>query len=115
MTQTLKISVDFSDTPGPRYKTEGPFSGETFRAEVLHPRIKDAIEKDYKLIIDLDGAQGYGTSFLEEAFGGLIRNDGLAYADIIKHIEIVSEEEPYLIDDIQNYLKDADDETKKVS
>ncbi len=115
MTQTLKISVDFSDTPGPRYKTEGHYSGEEFRTEMLYPRLKEAIGKGDKLIIDLDGAQGYGTSFLEEAFGGLIRNDGLGYDDIIKHIEIVSEEEPYLIDDIQQYLKDADDETKKVS
>lgn len=115
MTQLLKISVDFSDTPGPRYKTEGSYSGESFRMEVLYPRMKEAIEKGDKLIIDLDGAQGYGTSFLEESFGGLIRNDGLGYDDIIQHIEIVSEEEPYLIEDIQQYLKDADDETKKVS
>ena len=113
MMQTLKILTDFSSTPGPRYKTEGPFSGEQFREEILYPKILDAIENDLKLVVDLDGVQGYGTSFLEEAFGGLIRNDGLEYDTVMKYIDIISVEEPYLKDDIMEYLQAADNENKE--
>ena len=113
MIQKLKISMDFSGTPGPRYKTEGPYSGEIFRKDVLYPKLNYAIKRGEKLIIDLDGVQGYGTSFLEEAFGGLIRDNHMSYDAIIQHIEIISEEEPYLKTDIMEYLKAASNEKTK--
>lgn len=113
MTQLLKILTDFSSTPGPRYRAEGTFSGEQFREEILYPKLSEAIDNNTILVINLDGVQGYGTSFLEEAFGGLIRNDDIEYETIIKHIDIVSEEEPYLKDDIMEYLLAANDEKKK--
>ena len=113
MTTTLKISTEFSDTPGPRYKSEGAHSGEEFRTNILSRMVRDAIQSGDTLVIDLDGVQGYGTSFLEESFGGLIRDDKLDYNDIVRHIEIISNEEPYLKDDIEGYLKDASDEAEK--
>ncbi|HRB97972.1 MAG TPA: STAS-like domain-containing protein [Nitrosomonas sp.] len=103
----LVVSTDFSPTPGPRKKIEGKFSGEVFRESCLEPKLKEAIEKEVKLFIDLDGTAGFGTSFLEEAFGGLIRVNKYSYEKIINHIELKSEEENYLIDDIMWYLKDA--------
>lgn len=111
--QRLKISTDFSDTPGPRYIAEGPFSGEKFREDILYPKLKEVIDKNEKLVVDLDGTQGYGTSFLEESFGGLIRNNSLPIAVINQHIEVISKEEPYLINDIEEYLNAAADESKK--
>lgn len=110
MIQRLKISTDFSDIPGPRYINEGAYSGEKFRQELLFPKLKEAIDNGSILVIDFDGTQGYGTSFLEEAFGGLIRDNHLLYDDIIKHISIISIEEPYLKDDVMEYLKDATNE-----
>lgn len=104
---TLTVSTDFSSTPGPRYKHEGKFSGEVFRRDFLEPKLKEAIEKQIKLFIDLDGTAGYGTSFLEEAFGGLIRVNKYSYEEIRNHIELKSDEEDYLVDDIMGYLKDA--------
>lgn len=106
-TQLLKISTDFSDTPGPRYITEGPYSGQQFRDEVFFPKLTEAIKKNEKLVVDLDGTEGYGTSFLEESFGGLIRNNHLNYDVIMNHLEIISNEEPYLKEDILDYLKAA--------
>lgn len=111
-TQVLKISTDFSDTPGPRYITEGPFSGEKFREDILYPRLKDVIDKNEKLVVNLDGTQGYGTSFLEESFGGLIRDNHLSYDVIMSHIAIISTEEPYLKDDILEYLQAAAHDAK---
>ena len=105
---TINISDEFSNTPGPRYRIEGNFSGEQFREEVLMPAFTEAEEKDLRIIINLDGAAGYGTSFLEEVFGGLARTKGVD--EVLRKIEIVSEEEPYLKEDIEAYIKDAQKE-----
>lgn len=106
----LKISEDFSSTPGPRYEHEGEYSGEVFRRTVLKQQIERAIREKVTLLVDLDGTAGYGTSFLEEAFGGLIRVDGYDMATLNNIIRFISNEEPYLIDDIKSYINDAADE-----
>ncbi|ELY2860861.1 STAS-like domain-containing protein [Cronobacter sakazakii] len=86
--------------PGPRFKKLGPASGEDFR-EWVEKELKHSSE----LTIDLDGTEGYGSSFLEECFGGLVRR-GIDPA-IIKNIKFKSEEEPELIDEITEYIDDA--------
>lgn len=102
MNKTVKISRDFSRFPGARYYTDGPFSGEMFRKEI----IESLFEKNYDLItIDLDGTAGYATSFLEETFGGLVRRYGIE--KVKDKIKIKSEEDPTLIDDIMEYMQDA--------
>jgi len=70
---TLTIATEFSDVPGLRYESQGPNSGARFRDGVLLPRFQAARQAGQKLIIFLDGVEGYTTSFLEEAFGGLAR------------------------------------------
>lgn len=108
----IKISKDFSSTPGPRYIKEGDYSGEIFRKECLINNVTKAISDKNKIIIDLDGTAGYGTSFLEESFGGLIRENKFHYDDLENLFEFISNEEPYLIDDIKQYLSDAYEESK---
>lgn len=103
----IKIASAFSTCPGPRYIIEGDYSGQLFRETILKEAIKGAIEAKCKISVDLDGTAGYGTSFLEESFGGLIREDHIAYADIKRYLEIISKDEPNLIDDINAYLEDA--------
>jgi hypothetical protein len=109
----IKIARDFSFSPGPRYIDEGKNSGEKFRKDILFPKFTEAIETKRKIIVDLDGTDGYGTSFLEEAFGGLIRINKLSYEEIINCLTIISEEEDYLKDDVFEYLKDAHEESAK--
>jgi hypothetical protein len=106
----ISIAKDFSSTPGPRYIKEGDNSGELFRQTIFLPKMKQAIQENKILFVDLDGVFGYGTSFLEETFGGLIRDADLDYHIVLKHLKIKSEEEPFLIEDINNYLKDAYDQ-----
>jgi hypothetical protein len=60
--------------------------------------------------VDLDGTSGYGTSFLEEAFGGLIREDKFSFSDIARTLELVSEEDEDHIDEVNEYLEQARDE-----
>lgn len=101
----INIAKDFSETPGPRYQKDGEFSGEAFRENVLIPRYKEAVEQKVKLEINLDGGYGYPPSFLEEAFGGLVRQFGKE--QVVKTLEFVSLEEPYLVETIQKYMEKA--------
>lgn len=106
----LSVLRDFSRTPGPRFKWEGEFSGEVFRAMVLLPKYDEATAKGVKLKVDLDGTAGYGTSFLEEAFGGLVRHEKKNKEQVLDVIEFISNEEDYLIEDITEYIEDAEPE-----
>lgn len=101
-----KIKVtDFSITPGSRHIDEGEYSGQEFRETILEPIFKEAVDLGMKVIIDLDGTIGYGTSWLEEVFGGITRK----YSKMLvnKHIEVISNEEPYLKEDINEHIKKA--------
>lgn len=101
----LKIAEEFSHVPGPRSRHEGDFSAEEFREELLLPRFLAAEKAEEKLFVDLDGGAGYATSFLEEAFGGLARE--YTPERVLNVLTIVSSEEPYLMDDIVRYIKEA--------
>ncbi len=98
----MKIKVrDFSETPGARYRTDGPNSGQEFYEDCLKKAYEKSLSLKEKLIIDLDGTEGYATSFLDEAFGRLAEDFGAE--DMWKHIEIISFEEPDWIDEIKGY------------
>lgn len=108
----IKIATDFSRIPGARYPIEGDFSGQEFRKKVLLPKLKEAIKKHEALTVDLDGTAGLGTSFLEESFGGLIREDHIGYEDIKRTLRFVSIEEPDYIEEIMSYINDAYEQEK---
>ena len=105
MNATIKIidiGKDFSRYPAGRYETDGPFSGELFRSRFLVP----ALDNKKQITIELDGTAGYGSSFLEEAFGGLVR---LGYAPKqIKAVILLHSEDPSLIEEIEEYILDAE-------
>lgn len=103
----IKIAIDFSRTPGARKPEEGPYPGVDFRNRILYPKLLEAIEKGNELLVDLDGAAGYGTSFLEESFGGLIRDNKLSYKDVKKVLKLKSDEDPTYIEEINQYIEDA--------
>lgn len=105
----LRISVaeDFSRTPGARHPSEGKFSGDEFRDNILIPTYNKALMHNEKLIVDLDGCYGYATSFLEESFGGLVRK--IRKKGILNNIILKSEEDESLIELIKQYVKDAEE------
>ncbi len=98
----ISIAHDFSKYPGGRYSSDSKNSGEKFRDGVLIPRLKD----NEHLEIDLDGTAGYGSSFLEEVFGGLIRK-GYTKQELLKKIKIHSSQDSYLTE-INEYINDAE-------
>lgn len=96
--------LEFSEFPGPRNESIGPNSGEKFKNEVLKPTIK---EYGSEFIVVLDGAYGYGSSFLDESFAGLIR-DGFDKDTVLSICEkIVSEDDPSLKVEILDWVKEA--------
>lgn len=103
----ISIAKDFSTIPGARFPEEGDFSGQDFRNNVLCPALKAAIANNEKLTVVLDGTAGLGTSFLEESFGGLIRNDKFSLETIQKYISFISDEDPDYITEINQYITEA--------
>jgi hypothetical protein len=108
---TISIARDYTPRPGPRFRKQGPKSGEEFRESILEPKFKEAQAKGDKILVDLDGGYGYGTSFLEESFGGLARIHGID--SVQKTLDFKSEEEPYLIEDVKRYIRDCRGKDKK--
>ena len=77
----------FSANPGGRARKDGEFSGEKFREEILIP----LLEKHKYIELDISDAYGLGSSFLEEAFGGLVRVNGMNKREVLHRIKIVSD------------------------
>lgn len=101
----LNVASEFSDTPGPRSRDEGEFSGQEFLDNILRPRFEEALRNKTLLHINLDGTAGYATSFLEAAFGGLARQ--FPPETLLKVLTFTSRDEPYLIEEITEYIKEA--------
>lgn len=98
----IHIAEDFSDVPYGRYDEDGPDNGQRFREEHL----LQAIRAYDEIHVYLDGAMGYGSSFLDEAFGGLYRTDGIDKSVLKKKLRIFTELE-FLKDSIWGYIADA--------
>lgn len=99
---TISVARDFSPYPAGRFRKDGRFSGEVFRQEVLERAFKEY----QKVVIELDGVRGYSNSFLEEAFGGLIRTSGYTL-NVLREKLSLKTDDTSLYDEIQQYLKDA--------
>ncbi|WP_027997078.1 STAS-like domain-containing protein [Simplicispira psychrophila] len=102
MTHTIRIADDFSPTPAGRFVTDGPFSGERFRDEFLVPALKAHDEVE----VDLSGVFGFGSSFLEETFGGLVRKCLFKKTDLLKKMRIKSSLKTYE-NKVWQYIKEA--------
>lgn len=90
MNEKIIIGNDFSDSPGARYRKDGPCSGEEFYDKFLEPKFIKAKKNKSKLIINLDGVWGYPSSFVSGSFGKL----ALEYSseEVLSTIEFISEE-----------------------
>lgn len=101
----INIAKDFSVAPGPRFIYQGDKSGELFRTEILEKAYLEAKKNNEKITVILDGTFGYFDSFLEESFGGLKRDH--EEDDVLSLFEIVSNEEPALIDKVKDFVANA--------
>jgi hypothetical protein len=92
---TIDVGKDFSRTPGGRRFADGPDSGEFFRERFLVPRLRDALANNDSLTVILDGPRGYLSSFIEEAFGGLVRYGHFTKDQLSKHLKIIANDTFY--------------------
>ena len=94
------IAKDFSRFPAGRFRSDGPFSGEAFREDHLVP----AFTHSKPVTIHLDGVEGYPSSFLDEAFGGLVRKEKLSIAMLRKHLTLLTADPAYE-EEIWDYIE----------
>ena len=102
-TKEIAIAKDFSIAPAGRYLTDGNYSGERFRDEILYP----SLQENDAVIVNLDGTLGYGSSFLEEAFGGLIREKKMTLDVVRQKLKVISSRKLYQ-NRVESYLNDAE-------
>ncbi|MDQ7251023.1 STAS-like domain-containing protein [Dongia sedimenti] len=80
----IDVATAFSPYPAGRFRTDGPFSGEEFREKTLVP----ALAQGGPVVVRLAGTKGYGSSFLEEAFGGLVRHGHFTADELHRRLSI---------------------------
>jgi hypothetical protein len=104
--KTISIARDFSETPIGRYRSDGKNSGAVFRDDILVP----ALRVNSRVTVDLSGTAGYGSSFLEETFGGLIRECGFTLEQLRAKLTVVATDPMYAIykQAVDGYMKDAE-------
>lgn len=102
MNVEVNIARDFSEFPFGRYDAHGPFNGSKFRQE----RLIGPLKAGEVVRVELAGARGLAASFLEEAFGGLVR-EGFSVPALERQLIIQSSVDPSLKDEIWFYIRDA--------
>lgn len=99
---------DFSRTPFGRYSKDGAGNGAAFRDRFLYePMANPRVDR---VVVRLDSvAPGYeyGSSFLEEAFGGLVRVHHLDSKIILRKLQVETEFPDYALE-IKSYIEEAD-------
>jgi hypothetical protein len=100
------IGKQFSEAPAGRYLSDGDFSAESFRENILVPAI-NSLQQGDKLELTIDNVEGYGASFLNEAFGGTVRKGYISSAELLKVLELkyTDDDFSYFKDKIIQYIK----------
>ncbi len=84
----IDVAKDFSRYPAGRVPEDGDNNGTRFREHILVPALKDAQRNHTTVVVDIDGVRSFGSSFLEEAFAGLIHLGKFNRNDVKKLLEV---------------------------
>lgn len=98
----VSVAKDFTRFPAGRYKRNGATSGEAFRERFL----EEPLRRGEDITVDLDGTVGYGSSFLDEAFGGVVRSLKVKAEFVLAHLTIKSVDSD-LVDEVRQYIVEA--------
>lgn len=85
--KTISIAEDFSRHPAGRIPEDGEWNGQRFREEYLVPALRD-----FDRVTVFFGGIAVASSFLDEAFGGLIRDCGMDEADLKGRLTLTTDE-----------------------
>lgn len=101
--------ADFSVYPSGRDEADGEYNGTKFRETVLRPAVEAANSSGQTICVSLDNVLSFGSSFLEESFGGLVRN-GIATKQFLQNRLKIDPGKPSyerFKDSILKYINDA--------
>jgi hypothetical protein len=99
---TVNIANDFTRYPSGRYKKNGNTSGEAFRERFL----EEPLSRGESILVEFDGTIGYGSSFLEEAFGGLVRKLSIPKATLNDNLQLKAADIS-IVSEVREYIDDA--------
>ena len=85
----ISIAKQFSKFPGGRLREDGPYNGTAFREDFLVPPLRAG----KRVVVSLDGVAGVASSFLDEAFVGLVRIEGFDKEELAEQLELVCDDE----------------------
>ncbi len=114
-TKCINIGQEFSLDPAGRYRTDGGGSGEEFREDVLKGLVLSLKPNEKLTVILDDGVEAYGSSFLVEAFAGLVKY-GLIGSKELQEKLVIQYEDPdfeYYKDKIFQYISEASFDSEK--
>lgn len=105
----INIGKDFNDHPIGRFYSDGEGSGEQFREEVLLKTLKGLRAGEKINIILDDGVEGYGSSFLVEAFAGLVKFGHIKKNDLLDILTFTYKDEDFSFyeEKIYQYIEQA--------
>ncbi len=104
MANIINIAKDYGTTLGGRWIRLGQYSGEEFYDRILKPKYLEAKDNSEKLIVELDGTNGYPSSFLDQSFGELARKYGVK--DVRNTIEFKTSIFSWIVDFINREIWD---------
>ena len=101
----INIAKDYTPYPGGRYPEDGKGNGTTFRKNFLMP----ILDSNEHAEVILDGAMGYPSSFLEEAFGGLVRAEGYEPEKVLRSFTFIATQPGFgrFVEMIETYVRAA--------
>ena len=105
-TKTIVMARDFSKFPAGRFRKDGDASATAFRDDLL----ADALNNGEDVEVVFDGVPVFAASFLEEAFGGLVREHHMTKAFLDERLRLRADD-PVLADFVslaERYIERAD-------
>jgi hypothetical protein len=107
--QRINVGKDFSGHPIGRYREDGPESGEVFREDLLIPKLKELESNEQLEIVLDDEVEGYGSSFLVEAFAGVVKVGFMHSDDLLKKLTFSYRDEDFAFFEtkIKQYISEA--------
>ncbi len=94
----ISVARDLSYFPAGRFKTDGIHSGEAFREFLV-----TKLNQNDTVTVSLNNTLGFGSSWLEEAFGGLVLKDRFTAADLHRKLTIQADDTT-LITEVWSYI-----------
>jgi hypothetical protein len=90
----INFVEEFTDCPGGRLEIHGDHSGQAFREHILKPAL---VSHDH-VTLNLDGAVGFPSSFIDEVFGVL--SEQMGYDVITQKLTIQLTDDPLALKEI---------------